>query len=323
MPRGAAGFVRHRVQVAFATSRCGIVLDALARLAVSSSLRYNRIVTVSIKNTEDLRWLIGHTGGFRSGYVTDVQISKRRLFDEGSGREVLAGTTVSVTIRYEIRKMVRVAKLTMTGVTDFSVFEQDGADCSSLGVIQTELTAGKLRFWFDPQGELYVVCDEAHLEEIATPFVTVQQAAELARWTFQGRTAEGPTVQWLLDELDYAGLPCVWREAKRAVGLHPAVRWEGDLIPAGDPTVNGDNMVHIMAYGQLEGQGFGLMLRVLGIQDRQMSRILEVLANQITQHFAGACLVGTTIIPGREWEGWLIREHHARQDRMERNKGGS
>lgn len=309
--------MRFQPHVAHVTSRGGIVMDALAKLVLSSGLGYNRIVQHSIRNVEDLRWLIGHTGGFRSGYVTDVQISKRRLFDEGSGREVPAGTTVSVTIRYEIRGMVRVAKLTMTGVTDFSVFEQDGADCSSLGVIQTELNGEKLRFWFDPQGELYVVCDEAHLEEIATPFVTVQQAAELARWTFQGRTGEGPTVQWLLNELDQAGLPCAWREAKRAVGHHPAVQWEGDLIPAGDPTVDGDNMVHIMAYGQLEGQGFGLMLRVLGMQDRQMSRILEVLADQITQQFAGDCLVGTTIIPGREWEGWLIRERHARHDRRE------
>jgi hypothetical protein len=282
---------------------------------VRPGLRYNRrIVKHSIKDAEDLRWLIGHTGGFRSGYVTDIQISKRRLFDEGSGREVPAGTTISVTIRYEVRGLIRVAKLTMTGVTDFSVFEQDGADCSSLSIIQTELSAGKLRFWFDPQGELYVVCDEAHLEEVATPFVTAQQAAELARWTFQGRTAEGPTVQWLLHELDQADLPCVWRETKRTGAVHPAVQWEGDLIPAGDSAVNGDNMVHVMAYGPLEGQGFGLMLRVFGMQDRQMSRILEVLADHITQHFPGDCLVGTTIIPGREWETWLIREHYSRRN---------
>ena len=271
----------------------------------------------SLKNADDLRWLIGHTGGFRSGYVTDVQMSKRRLFDEGSGREVPAGTSVSVTIRYEIRGMVRVATLTMTGVTDFSIFEQDGADCSSLSVVQTEFSTGKLRFWFDPQGELYLVCDEAHLDEIATPFVTVDLAAEFARWTFQGRTAEGPTAQWLLRELDRAGLPCVWREAKRAVAIHPAVQWEGHLIPAGDSTAQGDNLIHVMAYGPLEGQGFGLMLRVFGIQDRRMSRILEVLADQITQQFAGDCLVGTTIIPGCEWEGWLTREHRARHDRCE------
>lgn len=67
-----------------------------------------------IKTAEDLRWLIAHTGGFRSGYVTDVQMSKRRLFDEESGREVPAGTTVSVTIRYQVRELVCVARLLMT-----------------------------------------------------------------------------------------------------------------------------------------------------------------------------------------------------------------
>jgi hypothetical protein len=269
----------------------------------------------SIKNAEDLRWLIGHTGGFRSGYVTEVQISKRRLFDEGSGRDIPAGTTIGVTIRYEVRGLVRVAKLTMTGVTDFSVFEQDGADCSTLGVIQTELGAGKFRFWFDPQGELYVVCDEAHLEEFTTPFVTAQQAAELTRWTFQGRATDGPTIQWLLDELDQAGLPCAWREAKRSAAIHPVVQWEGNLRPADDSSVNAENMVHIMAYGPLDGQGFGLMLRVFGIQDRRISRILEVLADRITRHFPGNCLVGTTIIPGREWESWLVREQRSRRER--------
>ena len=48
-------------------------------------------MTHTITNAEDLRWLIGHTGGFRGGYVTDVQMSKRRLFDEETGRDVLAG----------------------------------------------------------------------------------------------------------------------------------------------------------------------------------------------------------------------------------------
>ncbi len=272
-------------------------------------------MTYVIQNADDLRWLIGHTGGFRSGYVTDVRISKRRLFDEGSGREVPAGTTIAVTIRYEVRGLVRVATLTMTGVTDFSVFEQDGADCSSLGIIQTELSAGKLRFWFDPQGELYVVCDEAHLEEVAAPFVTARQVAELARWIFQGRTAQGPTVDWLLGELDQAGLPCTWRETKRNMATHPAVQWEGDLIPVGDSLAGADNMMHVMAYGPLERHGFGLMLRVFGDQNQQMSRILEVLADHITRQFPGDCLVGTTIIPGREWEKWLARESQSRHGR--------
>lgn len=272
-------------------------------------------MTRTIKHAEDLRWLIAHTGGFRAGYVTEVQILKRRLFDEGSTREIPAGTTIAVTIHYEVRGLARVAKLTMTGVTDFSVFEQDGIDCSSLSVIQTELNAGKLRFWFDPQGELYVVCDEAHLEELTLPVVTAQQATELARWTFQGLDPDGPTIQWLLNELDQAGLRCTWRDVERSVAIHPAVQWEGSLRLADDPSVDTDNLVHAMAYCPPEGQGFGLLLRVFGIQDRRMSRILEVLADRITQCFPGNCLVGTTIIPGREWERWLVQEQRSRRAR--------
>src|SRR6185295_12205212 len=94
-----------------------------------------------VANVEDLRWLIGHTGGFRGGYVTDVQMTKRRLFDEGSARDVLTGTIVTVVVRYALRRMERVAKLTMRGVTDFSVFEQEGADCSGLSVVHAEYTA--------------------------------------------------------------------------------------------------------------------------------------------------------------------------------------
>ncbi|MBH0191092.1 MAG: hypothetical protein HP492_04860 [Nitrospira sp.] len=63
-----------------------------------------------------------------------------------------------------------------------------------------------------------------------------------------------------------------------------------------------------MAYGPLDGQGFGLMLRILGSQDRQISRILESLADRITQRFTGTCLVGTTIIPGHEWETWVAQD---------------
>jgi len=272
-------------------------------------------MTHFIQNADDLRWLIGHTGGFRSGYITDIQISKRRLFDEGSGRDIPAGTTISVTIRYEVRGLVRVARLTMTGVTDFSVFEQDGADCSSLGIIQTELSSGKLRFWFDPQGELYVVCDEAHLEEVAAPFVPTRKAVELARWIFQGRTGQGPTIHSLLHELDQAGLRCTWHETNRSAATHPAVQWEGDLIPVDDSRTSADGLMHVLAYGPLERQGFGLMLRVFGDQDQRMSRMLEVLADHITRQFPGDCLVGTTIIPGREWENWLAREQDSRRNR--------
>jgi hypothetical protein len=264
----------------------------------------------TIRNTDDLRWLIGHTGGFRGGYVTDVHLSKRRLFDEESGRDVLADTTVTITIRYQVRGLVRVAKLMMSGVTDFSIFEQEGADCSSLDVIQAEWTAGRLRYWFDPQGELYVVCEETHLEEIATPVLETQPFTELARWTFQGQTTDGPTIDWLLAELDRAGAPCSWRPMHPRRAVESIATWEGDLIPSEEAGGDMTQSVRVMAYQSPGGEGFGLVLRVLGTQDRRGSRVLRVLADQITQRYAGTCLVGTTIIPGREWEQW--RAHDGR-----------
>ncbi len=266
----------------------------------------------TIKTGEDLRWLIVHTGGFRSGYVTDVQMSKRHLFDEESGRDIPAGTTVSVTIRYQAHGSIRVAKLTMTGVTDFSLLEQEGADCSSLDVIQAEYGAGRLRFWFDPQGELYIVCDEAHFQEVSAPITSPNPFADLARWTFQGQTADGPTVQWLLDQLDEAGLPCFWTSTKRDAAVNPTITWEGDLIPAGRPTGHETNAVRAMLYKPLAGDGFGLMLQVLGSQDRQVRRILEILACHVTKNFEGTCLVGTTLIPSLEWESWVTRNSRAR-----------
>jgi len=270
-----------------------------------------RTMKNSIKTVEDLRWLISHTGGFRSGYVTDVQMSKRRLFDEETGRDVLADTTVSVTIRYAVRGVVRVAKLRMIGVTDFSLFEQEGADCSSLGVIHAECSAGKLRFWFDPQGELYVVCEEAHLEEVSTPALDTHPVADLVRWTFQGQTADGPSVDWLLAELDRAGMPCSWRPPKKRRIADSVVQWEGDLIPSGDAVDGPLHPVRVMAYRTQDGEGFGMVLRVLGVQDHRGCQVLTILADQITQRYAGTCLVGTTIIPGREWEQWRAHDGYA------------
>src|SRR6478735_1903658 len=201
-------------------------------LASRVILRYNPTMQMPIKDVEDLRWLLGHTGGFRGGYVTDVQMSKRRLFDEVAGRQVLADTVVTVVIRYSLRHMERVAKLTMRGVTDFSVFEQEGADCSGLSVIHAECTAGRLRFWFDPQGELYVVCEEAQLEEVAAPSLEPLSLEQVAQWTFQSPMPDWPTVTWVLAELDVAGVPCIWRAIASSPGRHSAIQWEGELLPA-------------------------------------------------------------------------------------------
>lgn len=257
-----------------------------------------------VVNIEDVRWLIGHTGGFRGGYVTDVQVSKRRLLDEASGREVLAGTTVTVVIRYRIRQMARVAKMTMTGVTDFSMFEQEGADCSTLGIIQAELTDGKLRFWFDPQGELYVVCDEAQLEEVAAPSLEPLSLEQVAQWTFQSEMPDWPTVTWLLAELAVAGTPCTWQATVPSAGRHASIQWEGDLLPVSMQDARDTTGVHCMLYGPLDGPGFGLVLRVRGVQGRDIGQVLSLLADVIVQRFSGQCLVGNTIIPGGEWQNW-------------------
>ena len=268
-----------------------------------------------VVNIEDVRWLLGHTGGFCGGYVTDVQVSKRRLLDEASGREVLAGTTVTVVIRYRIRQMARVAKLTMIGVTDFSMFEQEGADCSTLSVIQTELTDGKLRFWFDPQGELYVVCEEAQLEEVAAPSLEPLSLKQVAQWIFQSGMPDWPTITWLLAELDVAGVPCTWRATTPTSERHPSIQWEGDLLPASMQGAVDVTGVHCMLYGPLDGPGFGVVLRVGGVQDRRTAQVLSLLADLIAQRFSGQCLVGNTIIPGGEWKNWKSFEQQRGADR--------
>jgi hypothetical protein len=59
-----------------------------------------------------------------------------------------------------------------------------------------------------------------------------------------------------------------------------------------------------MLYGPLDGPGFGMVLRVRGLQDRRSCQVLSVLADLIVQRFSGQCLVGDTIIPGEEWQNW-------------------
>lgn len=263
---------------------------------------------VSIKNVEDLRWLMGHTGGFRGGYVTDVQMSKRRMFDEGSVRDVLADMTVTVVVHYSLRQMERVAKLTMTGVTDFSIFEQEGADCSTLGVIQAECTAGKLRFWFDPQGELYVVCDEAQLEEVAMPSTEGRRREQVAQWTFQSARADWPTIEWLLEGLDGAGLPCTWKKGKALNGRHSVIQWEGTLLPTSGVEATERAAVHVMLYGPLDGPGFGMVLQVVEAPGPAANGVLSCLSDLIVKRFSGQCLVGNTIIPAGEWLSWKSLE---------------
>ncbi len=278
------------------------------------------------KTPDDLTWLLEHTRRFQGGQVTDVHMQKRRLFDEGTGREVMAGTVLTAVIRYELPTfstdgtypITRVAKLTMLGVTDFSIFEQEGADCSEIGVIHAEAREGRLRFWFDPQGELYVICDEAELEEVSMPSSGQPMPSGITDWTFQAQAGELPEISWFLQHLDRAGIPCAWRAAKRPVPCHPAWRWAGHLMPASKQEASEGELVHIQTYGPLDGCGFGVTLRARDPHGTETYRLLLVLADIIMRHFEGTCLAGRHIMERDEWCG---AQGHVPAGRLERSSG--
>jgi len=257
-----------------------------------------------IKTIEDLRWFLAHTQGFRGGQVTDMHLSKRRIFDEESGRDVLAGSTATVVVRYYVCGILRVAKLTMQGVSDLSILEQDGTDRASLSTVQVEFREGKLRFWFDPHGDLYVVCEEALLEEVSLPHSDADREGAVAQWTFQADYGEAPTVAWLLDQLDRAGTPCIWRAAGCRTPLHRAMCWEGELVAAVDVNAGLAAAVGVQAYGPIDGAGFGMRVRLHHSAGRSSGRLLGLVTDLITQCFSGTCLVGRTFLSHEEWLNW-------------------
>jgi len=270
----------------------------------------------AIKTAEDLAWLLGHTRGFQGGQVTDVHVHKCRLLDESAEREVTAGTIITAVIRYEVpiaesrglHAVTRVAKLTMMGVTDFSIFEQEGADFSEIGVTHAEASDGRLRFWFDPRGELYVICDEAEIEEVSRPATSTLIPAGMTEWTFQAETGDLPPVAWFLDQLDQVGIPCAWRTHKRSAPAHPALRWEGQLIPASVHDVPRAG-VHMQGYGPLDASGFGITLRTADPHGSGTARLLVALADITARSFSGTCLAGTQVM---ERDEWLAGQHLGR-----------
>jgi len=271
-------------------------------------------MTYPIKTVEDLRWFLAHTQGFRGGRVTDVHLSKRRIFDEESGHDVLAGSTATVVVRYPVEGILRMAKLTMQGVSDLSIFEQEGTDCSLLGVIQVELNAGKLRFWFDPHGELYVVCEEAMLEEVSLPQSDADMDGAVAQWTFQADSGEAPTVVWLLEQLDRAGTPCVWRAAAPRTAPNVAIGWEGELVATVDMHAGPAAAVELQTYAPIDGAGFGMRMRLHHLAGRSGGRLLNLVTDLVTQSFSGTCLVGQTFFSHEEWANWKLlgRAHQTR-----------
>ena len=260
-------------------------------------------MTRTIKSAEDLRWFLAHTQGFRDGQITDVHVSKRRIFDERSGHDVLAGTMATVVVRYSVQDMRRIAKLIMQGVSDLCVFEQDGADCSLLGTIQVELNDGRLRFWFDPQGKLYVVCEEVRLEEVVLPHDEASRD-RVEQWTFQGNSGEAPPLRWLLEQLDKAGTPCAWK-ASRSGGAHCGSSYmEGQLMATTENPVGLAAAVVVQVYKPVDGPGFGMQVRLAHRGSRSEGRLLNLVADVVTKSFPGTGLREETVVSREQWADW-------------------
>ncbi|HVG03135.1 MAG TPA: hypothetical protein VM842_09600 [Nitrospira sp.] len=251
-------------------------------------------MTRTINSAEDLRWFLAHTHGFRDGHITDVHVSKRRIFDERSGHEVLAGSTATVVVQYSVQDGRRIARLIMQGVSDLCIFEQDGADCSLLGTIQVELNDGRLRFWFDPEGKLYVVCEEALLEEFVLPQDETNREG-VGQWTFQGGSGEAPSLHWLLDQLDQAGLPCTWKGSDG--GTCGLLCLEGQLVATNDNYIGLAATVDIQMYRPIGETGFRMQVRLVHRGNRAEGRMLNLVADIVTRSFPGACLAEEAIPP--------------------------
>jgi hypothetical protein len=267
-----------------------------------------------IKTADDITWLLAHTHAFQGGQVTDLHLRKQRLFDESTGREISAGNTITAVIRYEVAikgpaglyALSRVARLTMAGATEFSIFEHEGADCSELGTIHAEASAGRLRFWFDPHGELYVICDEAVLEEVSVPVLSHPRRTGMTAWTFQAQSGSLPGVDWFLGQLDRLGAPCMWR-GSRVAPAHQTLRWEGRFMPevrrsAKQPQPRSAG-VFVQAHGPLDGCAFLLTIRAAHPQDSGTSRLFTALTDVIARSFTGMCVIGDQLMDGEEWLG--------------------
>jgi hypothetical protein len=267
-----------------------------------------------IQTIEDVGWLLRHTRGFRGGQVTDVHVARRQVFDENDGCEVLADTTVTVVIRYFIevheeahrQRLLRLARFRMLGVTDFSIFEQEGANSAAIDTLQAEIQQGRLRFWFDQYGEIYVICERAELEEVAYPD-TLPEEQEATQWLFQARDADAPSVGWLLEQLDRAGMPCVWkhRPGSNANGkgnetgnrAEALVLWAGELrVSPSRAAISGDSL-EVQAYGPLDGRSFGVMLRAQDSERDAGRHLLSAVAEILTSHFPGESIAGRALIP--------------------------
>lgn len=251
----------------------------------------------SIRTAEDLTWLLRHTRAFRGGRLIECHVTRRVLFDERLDREVPVGTTVTLTVRYEhldaesaagdaaatrlLPRVHRVAQLRCEGVSDFSLFEQDGVDSGRIDALQVEYYDARMRLWFDQYGEVYVVCEAVEFEEVALP--CAQTVAPPREWAFQSRTGALPSVDWFLKHLDARRIPCSWRADAAGDARAQGYAWSGVLSRCGGRTRPDSPGLVLQGYGPLDGAAFGVVVRVQGDSGADhalVAAIMDVMAEQ-------------------------------------------
>lgn len=219
-------------------------------------------------------------------------LSRQQLFDDQSGRDVLAGTSVTLVIQYvepaDGRSGVRLqrwAQLRCHDVSDFSLFEQEGANSGSIEALQAEWYRGRMRLWFDQDGEVYVVCGQAEFKEVALP-PPVAGERPVREWVFQAREGALPSVEWLLAELDRRAIPCRWVHGEEPDSAEAGCVWSGALVRGTDRASADTTGLLVRGYGPRDGVAFGLSARTQG-EDHEAVALMGALRRLIAERFEG------------------------------------
>ncbi|MFO0774801.1 MAG: hypothetical protein U0172_09065 [Nitrospiraceae bacterium] len=257
-----------------------------------------------LHSAEDLAWLLRYTHAFRGGRIVECHVVRRLLFDERLECDIVAGTSVTLTIRYDSiapdaspQRVHRIAQLRCYNVSDFSFFEQEGTDSGRIDAVQAERLEGCVRFWFDQYGEVYVVCEAVEFEEVALPGST-PVAPPTREWAFQAREGQVPTVEWILSELERRRLPCQWTRVPPTAGESSHILWSGRLTskPLTGGAANAGGSLSVRAYGPIDSATFAMALRVDG-PEAGGAVLLTALAEILTRHFAGERVTLTEGLP--------------------------
>ena len=164
------------------------------------------------------------------------------------------------------------------------------------------VTRGKLRFWFDPQGDLYVVCEEAMLEEVSLPHSDGDLGGAVAQWTFQADSGEAPTVAWLLDSWIRRERPVSGERSHQRPAAHQRCVGRGSWWPQPMQMPVRPQRLAVQTYGPIDGAGFGIALQSRRAAGSVWGRLLR--SGDRSGHAilcAGPVLCGQMFLSHEEW----------------------